>query len=303
MKINKLEFKAVIPTRQYENIQPNIEFGEVDDLKVGLDEGMKYIGSLIEQYSEHGSLKPTVEVGASKESFNESLEVNFEPISHVYTHDGKKLTSATTYIQKYFKKFDRDAVARPTAKAWGVNEQELKDMWESSGKASGALGTLVHEALEHYDNFSKIGATISKKKEEEVNYALPKHPVLKNIIEGFIEVNKTEGKVVAEALITDIKSGLCGHADRILVLDEAKKICRVQDYKVNVNSEEESRNNKVLAPFDKLPSNKLSKYQLQMSLYANMLQMSGWTVEGLDAFVYEDEWKHYELEVLDVINN
>ena len=46
----------------------------------------------------------------------------------------------------------------------------------------------------------------------------------------------------------------------------------------------------------KLPTNKLSKYGLQLSGQAEMLEKSGWTVQGYDIFVLEDEWKHYEIE-------
>ena len=97
-------------------------------------------------------------------------------------------------------------------------------------------------------------------------------------------------------------TGVCGQADLIVVLDEKKKICRVQDYKININSEEISSNLKPLAPFDKLPANKITKYQLQLSVYANLLEKSGWKVEGLDVFVYEDKWKHFELSVLKVLD-
>ena len=85
------------------------------------------------------------------------------------------------------------------------------------------------------------------------------------------------------------------------LLDKKKKICRIQDYKINVNSEEIKSSDAPLGEFSKLPANKLTKYQLQMSFYANMLEKSGWKVEGLDVFVYEDNWIHHELEVLKVI--
>ena len=118
---------------------------------------------------------------------------------------------------------------------------------------------------------------------------------------SFDKINKVKGRVVTEALVTDVENGLCGHADRIVIIDEKKKVCRVGDYKINVGAEEISSKNKVLAPFDYLPANKLSKYQLQMSVYANMLQKSGWTVEGLDVYVFESEWKHFELDILKVL--
>ncbi len=133
------------------------------------------------------------------------------------------------------------------------------------------------------------------------NYCLPKHPVLKNIVEGFIALNKSEGLTYSEILVSNVNLGLSGQADLLLVLDEEKKICRVQDYKININSEELNSSEKPLAPFNDLPANKLTKYQLQMSIYANMLEASGWVVEGLDVFVFEDTWKHYPLSVLNVI--
>jgi hypothetical protein len=301
MKINKIEIKATIPTRQYENIQPTIEMVDVDNYKESLDSGLSIIKDLIGKYSEHGKIKEKIAVGIEKQSFNENINVVFEPIEHTYHYNGQQMTSATTYIQKFLTKFDKERIIPATAKAWGVKEKDLADLWNSNTEISSTIGTLVHNALEHYDKFKSMGKFISDKKGEDVNYALPKHPLLKNIIEGFIKVDKYKGEVVPEVLLTDKDTMVCGHADRVLILDKDKKICRIQDYKVNVDSLEETRGGKFLEPFKELPANKLSKYQLQMSIYANILQKHGWTVQGLDAFVYEDEWKHYELEVLEVL--
>jgi hypothetical protein len=93
---------------------------------------------------------------------------------------------------------------------------------------------------------------------------------------------------------------VCGQVDRLLITDRQKKTCRVQDYKVNVGAEVESNNLKLAKPYNDLPPTKLSKYQLQMSFYATILEKFGWTVQGLDAYVYEDEWKHYELDKIDI---
>lgn len=302
MKLDKVGFKAVIPTGQYANIQPEIEFSDCTAGEA-TEVGMAYIKDLFARFSEKGALaeKSQVLEKMLKKSFNEDIEVNFEPIYHTYAHGVNPLVSATTYIHKFYKEFDAETISAVSAKSWGVEQQAVKDLWESNGDLTAAFGTVVHNALEHYDKFKSVGGDISKKKELEDNYAMPKHPILKAIIEGFISMNKTEGTVVPEALITDIAGGFCGHADRILILDEKKKICRIQDYKVNINSEEITKGMKALAPFNKLPANKITKYQLQMSFYANMLQKSGWTVEGLDVFIYEDAWKHYELPVLKVI--
>lgn len=174
-------------------------------------------------------------------------------------------------------------------------------MWRSNGDLAGSFGTVVHSALEHYNKFRELGEQISLKRGVTENYCFPKHPLLKNLIKGFADITRAEGKIYSEVLISDVKKGICGTADIILVIDQENKICRIQDFKINVESEKVSSSSKALAPFNLLPANKITKYQLQLSVYANMLQASGWTVEGLDIFVYEDSWKHHELSVLTVI--
>ncbi len=236
-----------------------------------------------------------------KKSFNEDVSVAFNEYNHSYFYNDKKLDNATTFIARFYKKFDAENISAASAKAWGVDQKELQELWKSNAKLSGEFGTAIHRAIEHYDKFSSLGQKVQDKKSLPFNYALPKHPVLLSVIKGFIEINKTEGEIVSEVMITDVKQGYCGTADRILILDKEKKICRIQDWKVNVNSEEIDSNMKPLPPFDGLPANKITKYQLQMSFYANMLETSGWTVEGLDVFVFEDGWKSFQLSVLKVI--
>ncbi len=303
MKIDQLKFGAVIPTQQYGNIQPEIILSDVK-ADEGTEFGMKFVSDLFEKYSEKGGLVPKEIVVATgtKKSFNEEgVEVQFEPIAHTYHYKDKPLIGATDYIKRFFKPFDAETMAEVSANSWGVEAGQVKDLWDSNGKLTALFGTVVHNALELYNNHNSMGQVISEKKKLEDNYALPKHPILKSIIEGFIAIDKTKGDIYSEVLITDVESGVCGHADRVVVLDKKKKICRVGDFKVNINSEEIDKNSKVLAPFQDLPANKLSKYQLQMSIYANMLQKSGWVVDGLDVYVYEDTWKHFELPVLKVL--
>lgn len=306
MKIEKLKIGAVIPVQQYGNIQPEIEISSDDKGEDIMAVGIDIMKDLFARYSEKGGLTENdivISAQLMKKSFNEKdVEIGFEPVAHTYTYKDKKFISATEYIKKFFKPFDADTISSILESKWGVPQQTIRDLWTSGGEITAILGNVVHSALEYYEKFRSYGEIISSQQKQEENYCLPKHPVLRQIVEGFIALPQKEGKVVTEALISNVKKGICGHADRILILDEEKKICRVQDYKVNINSEKkDSKKYKVLAPFDDLPATKLSKYQLQMSVYANMLQASGWSVEGLDVFVYEDTWKHFELPVLKVI--
>lgn len=307
MKLDSIKMTAVIPTQQYGNIQPSIEMSECT-LEEGRELGLTFIKDLFAKYSEKGALTEKEFSSAlvtkyTKKSFNEEgVEIEFEPVSHTYTYKDKKLTGCTDYIKKFYKPFDAPTISSVLESKWGVPQQVIRDLWDANGEVSSDFGSVVHKALEYYQKFKPFGEIISSQQKEDKNYCLPKHPILRQIVEGFLELIKDEvGQVLTEVLISSITHGICGHADRVVILDADKKICRIKDYKVNINSEDTDKSHKVLSPFADLPSTKLSKYQLQMSVYANMLEATGWTVVGLDVFVYEDTWKHFELPVLKVI--
>lgn len=306
MEVKKITMMGVVPVQQYGNIQPTIEIDvRPGEEKQASEYAEKFIGDFFNKYSEKGGLTERTVVAVSKlvkKSFNEDVEIEFEPVGHTYTYKGKPLVGATEYIKRFYKEFDAETISSVLESKWGVPQKNIRDMWDANGKLTSDFGSVVHRAIEDYQKFKDVGEVIASKKEEKVNSCLPKHPILRSIVEGFIEITKEEkGEVMTEVLVSNVESGICGHVDRLTILDKEKKICRIKDYKVNINSEEKDKNQKVLAPFDSLPSTKLSKYQLQTSIYANMMQKSGWVVEGIDIYVYEDNWKHFELPVLQVI--
>lgn len=304
MKVDKITITAVIPTQQYGNLQPGLEISDVD-AKEGMEFGIGYMKELFSRFSEKGGLTEhdVVLSKLTKKSFNEDgVEIEFEPVAHTYTHKEKLMVNATDFIKRFYKPFDEETISSVLESKWGVPQKVIRDLWDANGKTTSSLGNLIDDTLGYYEKFKNYGEIISSQQEVEGNYCLPKHPILRKIVEEFYNLVKDDNsKVVTQALLTNIKEGFCGTADRIKILNPEKKICRVQDYKVNIEAEKVDKSHKVLAPFDKLPANKISKYQLQLSFYANLLQASGWTVEGLDVFVYEDTWKHFELPVLKVI--
>jgi len=238
-----------------------------------------------------------------KKSFNEEgIVIHFDDNKHCYTYQEKELQGVTNYIKKFFNPFKLNTIAKSISKKWGIASDKIKALWESSGVVASLFGTAIHNALEHYEINKSLGMEINKKRGIVENYALPKHPLLRSIIDGFIEINPyREYEVVCEALVSDVANGLCGHADRITIISWEDKICRIGDYKINIDADIKDSKHRVLEPFNYLPNTKLSKYQLQLSVYANMLQKSGWTVQALDVYVLEDKWKYYELEVLQVL--
>lgn len=283
-----LNFKFHVPTQQYGFLELE---GPIDNIKEA--------EVLYNKYAEQpiSFKKNVVSTTVALKSFNEpGVEVDYNDDEHTYFYKGTQLTGASTIVKQFVPEFNAEQIAKNCEKSWGVPAKDIMSMWDTNKDVSGDFGTVVHSALEHYEKNRELGKTIMQNRGGVDNPALPKHPVLRSIIEGFEEqVSRVSGTVKSEVLVTDIKNGRCGQVDRLLIVDEAKKICRVQDYKVNVNSEEISSNNKLKAPYDKMPANKLSKYALQLSVYAKMLENSGWTVEGIDIYVFEEVWKHYAI--------
>jgi len=228
-------------------------------------------------------------------SFNEEIVLKFDPKSHRYTYNGAELISATNYIKRWVKEFDKETISFHYAKKLGCKQSEVLDFWNGAGKVSADFGTSVHNALEHYEKFKKLGKIIQDKKELEFNKALPTHPALRKIVSEFID-KFGDHEVETEIVVTNVERGLCGMIDRLKVIDSEKKICRVEDYKINVGAEK--KGDKFLGQMAELPANKLSKYRLQMSFYARLLELSGWRVEGLTAYIYEDQWKKVDMEII-----
>ncbi len=309
--IKNFKMSATIPVGQYQNIQPSIEL-DVNSLEKGTEIALTYINSLMAKYGEHGAL-PDKTITVKLKSFNEEgVEVDFDPIAHTYTYKGTRLIGATNKTSQYYKDFDVKTIAKACATAWGVEQKDIEEMWATNGEIASSFGTMVHKVLEHYHTHFAMGEKIKAKNGKD-NPAMPKHPFLKKLVEDFMVISKIEIPVIAtpevaetypiqiipEVFLTDVKQGYCGQADRLVITGDKK--CRVQDYKVNIDCEKEDKNLRALAPFNILTSNKLTKYLIQMSVYANILQNSGWTVEGLDVFVFEDEWKKYILQAIKVI--
>ena len=236
-------------------------------------------------------------------SFNEDLIINFNEDTHTYAYKGKVLTGVTTFIKKHIKPFDSEGMIERCAASWGIKNREVKDAWALGRDLAASFGTGVHKALE----FEDLYRNTTKPKDGSRCFNI-KHPAIKKIVDEFFEFYDKlgfEGDVIPEALVSDVENGICGLADRILVTNWEKKTCRIQDYKVNHSFDKKGQESFTNLPEGlKLETTKLSKLSLQLKLHAQMLEKCGWTIEGMDGFVYSDKWEYYEansLEGFDII--
>lgn len=232
-------------------------------------------------------------------SFNEeNVVINFNEDSHTYTYKGKVLKGATTYIKKYIKPFDSELMVGRCAKAWNLPKGTIEDAWELNRDLASQFGTALHKALEFEDLYRSM-----KKPKDNSRCFTIKHPTIVKIITEFYELNEKlgfEGEIIPEALVSDVENGICGLADRILVTSWNEKRCRIQDYKVNHSFNVKGKESFINLPKGLvLESTKLSKLSLQLKFHATMLEKQGWTVEGVDGFVYTDKWEYYEANSLE----
>lgn len=257
------------------------------------------IGNLVSCTFEIPSLIKEESVVQLLQSFNEdAIFVEFDEEAHTYKYNDVFLKGATTYIKKYIQEFDTDTIAGRCETHWKIPAKVIKEAWNLSGDLARNFGTGIHKALEFEDRYRQY-----VKPKDGSRCFLIKNPAIQNIVEGFYELNDRLGfigEVFPEALVTDVENGLCGLADRILVTDKENKICRIQDYKVNYDFDVKGNEKFINLPKGvKLPTTKLAKLALQLKQHRTMLEKSGWTVEGVDGFVYDGEWNYYEVNTLD----
>jgi len=208
--------------------------------------------------------------------------IQYNAVDHEYRDlAGNKLLGGSTYAAQFSKPFNKATMLPRCAKAWGVEESVISDIWDMNKDTSNLLGSAIHLGLELAHKHAKDGETIKKnKKDQDTNYALPKSPIVRKAVESFIAKYGTDAQ--AEVFVSDVATKKVGQIDRLVITGD--KTCRVQDYKSSLPE-----------------TDKMIVHQHQLSYYASCLTKVGWTVEGLDIFFYDgDKWTKKTLKVLEV---
>jgi hypothetical protein len=271
----KYTIEATIPTTQYGNIRPKFEL----DTDEEQEQAFRALSELWQRFGET-PLKDKQGGGVKMVSLT-GEEILYDDATHSYFDlNGNRLMSGSEYADLNSPKFDMDMLAPKSAKDWGVEESKVREIWKASASIANNYGSAIHDALEAYHKYHKIGAQIQEKRGLEENYILPKNPHIRETVLQF--VNKFGADALAEVLVSDVANKRAGRIDRLQILDNG--VCRIGDYKTNAD----------------LDSKKKLKYQKQLSFYAAILQAKGWKVLGLDLFHLDpvEGWVKTEMEVL-----
>ena len=227
----------------------------------------------------------------------------------------KGFMSGSKFPEQFYKPFDREGVLTAMAEKYNVDANAIEAMWKLNNEASTGYGTAIHAALENYDRNFKLGDKMkyvkefkSKPTEYGPNRALSKNPFIKKIVEDFQEKFGGDYERLSEVFIWDTGLKFCGSIDRVRIVDAKKKIVHVQDFKTDGNIHEK-KYQLADSPFkDKIGNELLDYHWLQLSFYAFLLEIKGYTVEGLDIYwlnpdklcTGENAWEEFNSKPIDI---
>ncbi len=194
--------------------------------------------------------------------------------THTYKYKGEKLTSVTTFLGKYFGPFDADKIAK--IKAWQSKRQGRKGegvrYWKAQWKKSAEDGTKVHNKLEaHVKKKGVEDHVLEDALEAKFNFG-------KEWVEKYLGT-LDEPDVVPELLIFNGELKIAGQIDLLVKRDG--KIDLI-DYKTNKAIHKTGyKNKKCKEPIGEMQDCSFTKYTLQLSMYAYMLEQEGYSIGDL----------------------
>lgn len=250
--------------------------------------------------------------------------VIFNPDNHTYTKNELRYISVTQLIKRYTPVYDSEY--------WSTYKA-IKDVMESMGifarykQQAGGWENVVNHYLSTKEFSSHVTRFIESQIEErkqyyldmwqknkddacehgsEIHLKLQKEVMEKGVMhEGepypysqsdILKVQDFESNgVYAELLVYNDEYRIAGQVDK--VRKKGKKVF-VSDYKTNKEITRIAFRNETLCPPLVLPNANYYIYNLQVSLYAWMLEQCGYEIEGLEIIHLRDEVTVYSMKYL-----
>lgn len=267
---------ATIPTTQYGNIQPSYTV-EAETLEEAKALAFALIEADWDKYGDKplkkkqtGNVVEVITFTGEKVLWNEA--------AHEYTDmQGNHLVSGSEYAQADEKPFDTALLSGKVASKYNVDPQDVADVWAGNSKISTTFGTALHLAMEQYFKYKHVAC-------DDKEYNLAKPMFLRQAVESF---PLKDEQILPEVVLSNIENKMAGTTDGLHIIgDISDKTCEVLDYK----SDSDIGKN-------------LKKHFRQLSYYAKILQLAGWSVRKVVVWNYTDKWEAHESDVLEVALN
>lgn len=207
--------------------------------------------------------------------FNEELHKYNCPITN------EEYTSVTTLIHKFEPKKDWNAIASAYAKKNGNTVEYWLEKWRINNLEACERGSAFHKIKEDLDNAEKIQIF----KGTEI------------IVRGNSHLQVSELKDLPDGVYTELRLWnafvfVAGHADKVIIYTIAGvRYCWIIDYKTNKEIKVDYNyidkhtgakitNEYLLAPLNTFVNCNHSIYQLQLNIYAWLLEQAGFVLAG-----------------------
>ncbi len=205
---------------------------------------------------------------------NHKSIIFFDEGPHTYTdNNGEIYESVTTFVGKYFEKFDAEAVSEACSKGnnpkyAGRSSREIMLEWEEKAILASAEGTNAHLYFEGLMSDWPIGK-LPKPIDERCRLIFIQIEIVVK------ELKKYYVFIGAEVIIFSIKLKKAGMID-LLCWSEATNEIVIFDLKTNQEINTFNNFRKALPPIDYLDDSEISKYSLQLSAYQKILIDEGY---------------------------
>jgi hypothetical protein len=200
------------------------------------------------------------------------MTVVFDEQNHTYTvkETGQVLVSATTFIDRFFPKFDMDRMAPRCVgkpKYSSMTADEIKASWEANAQRARDEGTNVHEYAQYLWDRIRPPQPISERCHllyQQVDAATKN---LKDCNWSY---------VAAEKIIFSPELGIAGTIDLLLFNTSKVGEFLILDWKQNGTISTSNKWETAKPPIGHLEATDLLKYSLQLNLYRFILRYEGY---------------------------
>lgn len=208
----------------------------------------------------------TIEEIREKLKYFDDKDFVFDEPTHKYTYKGQPLFGTTTFLERFYEKFDSDYWSKKKAADAGVTQEEMLAVWDAKRDRSCELGHNVHYYIE---KFYLTQSTDKPLQDEEACLRIDKFHTVYDLRLNKLEPIGTEIRVFSK------KWKLAGTMDMLYLY---KNTIIVGDWKTNekIKTDKDFNFNKMMYyPFENLKENELNKYSIQISFYMLMLEEAG----------------------------
>ena len=216
--------------------------------------------------------------------------------------------SCTGLIEKYFPKFDASAaydgmkkkgrIDDPEDDYYQMTKEEVLAQWSDGGYEARTHGKHMHKAIEAFLNNA-----------HDPTAPIWESPENKPALDRFLDMwtHEIVGKIIplrTEMIMFDKRFEFAGQADLLYTRPEwlgdpaKRKWIGVGDWKRSKKTFKEKAYGTGFGPCSGLPNGSLSKYQLQMSLYAScLMRQTDFEVVELCLGIFHEKHPKYRWEI------